>query len=193
MTHQTNAFISCWKEELTTFGISPSLSGCPRSNLIFHFCWFSPNNWCASWYQIMYDGGSKAPRTTQCKTTVLPAFTYRSGSPINSVLGTINKVKHKEFIRIFLYAWTILNNIFQLHFWNFNKIYSINVVWLVIAKIFHDDKKNSMTEKLCKKFTLRSLKYHRIINDNYVVCKSVLMKFLWKYHYLRKHILAWMI
>jgi hypothetical protein len=37
---------------------------------------------------LIYDGGSNAPLTTHLNITVLPALTYRSGSPISSVRGT---------------------------------------------------------------------------------------------------------
>lgn len=124
-------FLGRWgstNNRLTTFGISPSLSGMPRSNLIFHFCWFSLSSWWASWYQIMYDGGSSAPLTTQCKATVLPTFTYRSGSPINSVLGTAKHIKWSDSKLIFILFAKFRSSIFMGK--QIRRHYAL--IWLVI-------------------------------------------------------------
>lgn len=70
---------------LTELCVSPSTS---RSYWTFQPRRFSTYICCDPWYQMMYDGCSNAPLTTHLNITVLPAFTYRSGSPISSVRGT---------------------------------------------------------------------------------------------------------
>ena len=70
---------------LTELWVSPSTS---RSNVTFQPRRFSTYICCDPWYHEMYDGGSNAPLTTHLNMTVLPALTYRSGSPTSSVRGT---------------------------------------------------------------------------------------------------------
>lgn len=81
-------------KSLTVFRLCSVLPKIFRSICVYQPLWaplasFSSVTCCSPRYQNIYLGASSVPRTMQCSSTLLPAFTKRCRSPISSVRGAV--------------------------------------------------------------------------------------------------------